>query len=108
MRRYRTVMVGLSAVTATAVVGAGPHHARAAQTRATLQVTVRVVAPCTARVGPTGRMLLEPACVARSAPFAIADEGPAPSGPSAAVDVPWRATLAPELDADVRYITLLY
>lgn len=108
MRHRRTVVVGLSAVTATAMLGAGLQHARAAQTRGTLQVNVQVVAPCTARLGDTGRLAMAAGCAKLSAPFAVMTEGAAPSLPVGADDAEPQPMVVPETTADVRYITLLY
>ncbi len=108
MRRCRTVVVGLGGLTAMAILGAGLHHARAAQTRGTLQVSVQVTAPCTASLGATGQIALTAGCARLSAPFAVAAESAAPSMPADAGESAPPPAATPEMSADVRFITLIY
>jgi hypothetical protein len=108
MRRCRTVVVGLSAVTATAVLAAGLQHARAAQTRGTLQVSVQVTAPCAASLGATGQLALAAGCARLSAPFAVVAESAVPSLPADLAESAPQAEITPETDADIRFITLIY
>jgi hypothetical protein len=111
MRRTRSRAVGLAAAIPTALLGTGIEAAAGGQARGTLGVTVEVVAPCGASLGPSGSVALASDCRAAAAPMAVTTETTAPAsvGQAASLRGPDpQVHTDPSAAGGVRYVTLHY
>ena len=92
-----------TAAGATLLVAGDVGSVTAGQARASLTVTVRVVAACGGSLGTGGTVTGGAGCPAANAPMAIAAEGPAPDAGSMTT-----TAAVVEQFGEIRYVTLIY
>jgi hypothetical protein len=103
MRNQRNRAAAFTAAGAALLAAGDVGSATAGQARASLTVTVRVVAACGGSLGTGGTVTGGAGCPAANAPMVIAAEGQAPDAGSMTT-----TAAVVEQFGEIRYVTLIY